>query len=45
MKRIVKDKIWISSDEKLLPMDQKTNGRVDRFIGDCFEEVFMAMRS
>ena len=45
MKRIVKDKVWIFRDEKLLPTDQTTNGRVDGLIGDQVEEVFMAMRS
>ena len=43
MKRIAKDKIWIGSDVKLLPTDQQTSGRADRFIRDCAEEVSMAL--
>ena len=43
MERTAKDRMWIGSDVKLLPTDQQTSGRADRFIRDCAEEVSMAM--
>ena len=43
MTRNVRDKMRIFRDKKLLTTSQKANGRADRFVGDCVEEVSMFM--
>ena len=41
MTLIMRDKMWIFSDKKLLTTDQNAKGRADRLIGHCVEEAPM----